>query len=215
VTRNRTSTTANAVLGLLALRASWTTAELTAQLSRNMRFFWPRAESRVFAEAKTLVGRGWATATTEGRSGPGAPTQTRYRITAAGRRELLRWLSTSPRRTQLESEPLLRILLGDLGTTDQLRAAIEQIATDAADLLAVADSVAEEYLTGSAPFQDHVHVRALVYDYLVGHAQHQAGWASRAMAYVDQLDHADTTAKQEAGVAHIRGLRPRGAARTG
>lgn len=206
--QRRTSTTANAVLGLLALRSSWTAAELTAQLSRNMRFFWPRAESRVFAEAKALVARGWATARTEARSGPGAPTQTRYRITAAGRRELLRWLSTPPRRTQVESEPLLRILLGDLGTTDQLHAAVDQVATDAAELLAVADTVAEEYVAGTAPFQDHVHVRALVYDYLVGQARHQAEWASRAMAYIDQLEHADVTAKQGTGVSHILGLRP-------
>ena len=56
----RTATTANALLGLLALRPSWTTWELTKQLRRNMRFFWPRVESRIYDEARTLVERGWA-----------------------------------------------------------------------------------------------------------------------------------------------------------
>ena len=51
----RTATTANAILGLLALRREWSTWELTKQLRRNMRFFWPRAESQIYEEAKGLV----------------------------------------------------------------------------------------------------------------------------------------------------------------
>ena len=54
----RANTTANAILGLLALRPSWTATELTDQIGRNMRYFWPRAASRVFGEARAL-GRGW------------------------------------------------------------------------------------------------------------------------------------------------------------
>ena len=50
----KTASTANALLGLLALRPEWTTWELTTQLRRNMRFFWPRAESRIPAELKRL-----------------------------------------------------------------------------------------------------------------------------------------------------------------
>src|SRR4051794_18519541 len=51
----RTATTANAILGLLALQREWSTWELTKQLRRNMRFFWPRAESQIYVEAKGLV----------------------------------------------------------------------------------------------------------------------------------------------------------------
>src|SRR5258708_3467039 len=54
----RSSSTANAILGLLALRPSWSTWELTTQLRRNMRFFWPRAESRIFAEPRRLESSG-------------------------------------------------------------------------------------------------------------------------------------------------------------
>ena len=40
----RANTTADAILGLLALRGSWTATELTAQIGRNMRFFWLRRQ---------------------------------------------------------------------------------------------------------------------------------------------------------------------------
>lgn len=53
----RTGTTAHAILGLLALRPAWSTYELSQQLRRNMRFFWPRAESRIYADAILDVGR--------------------------------------------------------------------------------------------------------------------------------------------------------------
>ena len=56
-TGRRTATTANAILGLLALRKEWSTWDLTKQLRRNMRFFWPRAESQIYEEAKGLVGK--------------------------------------------------------------------------------------------------------------------------------------------------------------
>ena len=78
----RTATTANAILGLLALRKEWSTWELTTQLRRNLRFFWPRAESQIYAEVKTLVGRGWAR---DRQTFVGRRARTNYTITAAGR----------------------------------------------------------------------------------------------------------------------------------
>src|SRR6476659_536275 len=81
----RTATTANALLGLLALRKEWSTWELTKQLRRNMRFFWPRAESRIFDEAKALVTKGLAR---DRQTFTGKRPRTSYAITAAGRKEL-------------------------------------------------------------------------------------------------------------------------------
>src|SRR5919201_3202922 len=128
----RTSTTANALLGLLALRPRWTMWELAGQLRRNMRFFWPRAESRVYAEARRLSAEGFARA--EARY-TGRRRTTTYAITAAGRRRLRRWLAQPPRPTSLECEALLRVLLADLGTHEQLLAAIEQVRIDAEAIL--------------------------------------------------------------------------------
>src|SRR5215472_9353808 len=104
----RTATTANAILGLLALRPTWSTWELTKQLRRNMRFFWPRAESQIYEEVKTLDGRRWARSR---QSFVGKRARTSYTITAAGRKELTAWLASPPRPTALECEPLLRVFL--------------------------------------------------------------------------------------------------------
>src|SRR5713101_3501371 len=111
----RTATTANALLGLLALRPEWSTWDLTQQLRRNMRFFWPRAESQIYEEAKSLVARGWAR---DRRSYTGDRPRTSYAITAGGRRALAGWLSTPPKATSLECEPLLRVFLADFGSRE-------------------------------------------------------------------------------------------------
>ena len=48
------SPTSFALLGLLALRP-WTTYELANQTKRSLRFFFPRAERPLYAEAKRLT----------------------------------------------------------------------------------------------------------------------------------------------------------------
>lgn len=170
----RTATTANAILGLLALRREWSTWELTKQLRRNMRFFWPRAESQIYEEAKGLVTKGYAKAD---RTYTGKRARTTYAITGAGRRALKAWLSTPPRPTTLECEPLLRIFLADFATPDQLQRALDQIRVDAHAILDVGRVVGPEYLAGTAPFQDQLHVRALVLDFLSHHARMLLDWA--------------------------------------
>src|SRR5438477_4896626 len=154
----RTATTANAILGLLALRKEWSTWELTKQLRRNMRFFWPRAESQIFEEAKALERKGLARAR---QTFSGRRARTTYTITAAGRRTLQGWLASPPRPTALECEPLLRVFLADLATPEQLRAALDQVRADADAILDVGRVVGAEYIAGTSPFQDQVHARAL------------------------------------------------------
>lgn len=173
----RTATTANAILGLLALRAEWSTWELTRQLRRNMRFFWPRAESQIYEEAKRLVDKGLARAE---RSYTGRRPRTTYHITAGGRRALKQWLATPPRPTALECEPLLRVFLADFATRQQLAVALAQVRADAEAILSVGRVVGAEYLAGTAPFQDQVHVRALVLDFLSHHARMLLDWAEVA-----------------------------------
>jgi PadR family transcriptional regulator AphA len=177
--KKRTATTGNAILGLLALKPSWSTWELRNQLRRNMRFFWPRAESRILAELKRLDKEGLAKAK---REMVGRRPRTTYAITSKGRRQLNDWLATPPRPTTLESEPLLRTMLGHLGTLEQLEVAIQQVEADAAALIEVAHTVADEYLSGTAEFQEHVDHRAFVFDYLATHALGMRAWAERTKA---------------------------------
>lgn len=170
-----------------------------------MRFFWPRAASRVYAESRAVVERGWALSSTEARSGRGAPSRTRYRISAKGRRELRRWLATPPRGVTLESEALLRILVASEGTEDDLRTSITAMADDADRLFTTARVIADEYVAGRAPFQDDVYFRALVFDFLAGFADMTADWARRSEAYVDRSRALDGEGRAAAGVELVRG----------
>ncbi len=197
----RTATTANALLGLLALRREWTTWELTTQLRRNLRFFWPRAESRILAELKRLDDNGLARARKEA---VGRRPRTVYTITAKGRRHLDAWLEAPPRATTLESEPLLRVLLGDLSSTDAIRRAVDQVERDAHEILAVARTVAAEYEAGTAPFQDHVHVRVFVFDYLTTQATGMLRWAQATHAALDEWPRLSEPARARQAVQRIR-----------
>ncbi len=175
----RTATTANAILGLLALRPRWASYEITKQLRRNMRFFWPRAESRIYDETKGLVAKGYARIE---REHVGRRARTVYSITPAGRRALREWLATPPKGTALECEPLLRVFLSDLSTRTHFDGALEQVRRDARAILDVGRVVGPEYLSGTAPFQDQVHVRAFVFDFLSHHALMLLEWADRTEA---------------------------------
>ena len=184
----RTATTANAILGLLALRREWSTWELAQQLRRNMRFFWPRAESQIYEEAKSLVAKGFATTKA---SYTGRRRRTVYRISANGKAALKEWLATPPRPTALECEPLLRVFLADFATREQLQVALEQLRADGDAILDVGRIVGAEYLAGTAPFQDQVHVRALVLDFLSHHARMLRDFVDRAEAVLARWDRGD------------------------
>src|SRR5881394_3396566 len=86
--KSPTTTTSQALLGLLSLR-SWTTYELAKQVQRSIGWFWPRAERKLYDEPKRLVAAGLAKSTAEM---TGARPRTVYTITARGRKALQRWL---------------------------------------------------------------------------------------------------------------------------
>jgi PadR family transcriptional regulator, regulatory protein AphA len=200
----RTGTTAHAILGLLALRPAWSAYELSQQLRRNMRFFWPRAESRIYADAKALVDRGWASSETVEY---GQRARTVYRITPAGQHALRTWLTSPVRGTALECEPLPRVFLGDLSGDDGIRSALEQVRADADAILDVGRHVAAEYLAGQAPFQDQVHLRACVFDFLSSHAMMLRGWADRTEQALDQWPAQTSGQRAAAALDTIRAIR--------
>jgi PadR family transcriptional regulator AphA len=166
-----------------------------------MRFFWPRAESRIYAEARSLERAGLAIAT---RTMHGKRPRTTYTISSQGRRRVAEWLAQPPRATALECEPILRVLLADLGTIDQLHQAIDQVEADAHAVLEVGRVVGREYLEGTAPFQDDVHARALVFDFLSNHALMLLAWAGTAREAVDTWPDESDADRQAAAVATIR-----------
>jgi PadR family transcriptional regulator AphA len=197
----RTSTTTNALLGLLGLRQSWSSSELTAQIARNLRFFWPRAESRIYAALAELVSDGMARSSPE----PIGPrrNRTRFAITSAGRRRLNGWLASPPRSTVLECEPLLRLLLGHLGTDEQARTAVQRIRADAEEIQAAGRGIGQGFLDGVAPFQEHVQMRALVFDFLASWSIMLTDWADRSQETISQWPEQSAQERKDAAHAII------------
>jgi hypothetical protein len=67
--------------------------------------------------------------------------------------------------------------------------------------------VAQEYAAGTAPFQDQVHVRALVFDFLSHHAMMLQGWADRTEAALDSWETADPDTRARQAIEAIEKVR--------
>src|SRR5690349_24103751 len=105
------TTTSYAILGLLAVKP-WTTYELAQQMRRALGQFWPRAESKLYAETKKLVAHGLATATKES---TGRRPRTVYSITAEVRRAMGDWVPQPGAGPVLEFEGLVKLFYAEHG----------------------------------------------------------------------------------------------------
>jgi DNA-binding PadR family transcriptional regulator len=200
VSETKLSATSAALLGQLAWREQ-TPYELTREMSRNVRYFWPRAASHVYREVKRLGAEGWAS--TE-RGASGRRPRTVYRITEAGRIALSSWLASQPGGVALDHEALLRVFLASSGTRDDLLRAIAKAREDADAMLAVGTPLAHEYLSGSHRFQEQVHIRALTFDYLYNWARFTVAWADRAEQEVSRWrDVKPSRAKRRRALARL------------
>src|SRR5947209_6718339 len=118
------TTTSYAVLGLLAVRPR-SAYDLVRQIKRsNVRLIWPRAESKLYEEPKTLVAHGLASAAV---ARTGARRRRVYRITPRGRHALRRWLDAPGAALLLEFESMVKVVYGDFGTKEQLLTNIRRI----------------------------------------------------------------------------------------
>lgn len=175
------TTTSYAILGLLATRP-WSTYELTKQMGRSLRHIWPRAESRVYAEAKRLVVAGLATAEVQS---SGMRERTLYTITPKGREALIRWLGTESTPSRFESETLVKVLFGNLGTKEELLTNLRRFAEEAAVAEAFWKAVGDEYVRGSYPYPERLHVNALFFRWNWEQAATNARWATWAIKQVE------------------------------
>jgi DNA-binding PadR family transcriptional regulator len=198
------TTTSYAILGQLAWGEA-TTYELVKSMARNMRFMWPRAESRIYEEVKRLTAAGLATAR-EGRTG--RRRRTTYAITAEGRRALREWLASEPEGIVIEHGSLLRLLLGREADPDDLIAAVAAARDYGEAMLAFGRPLGDEYLEHRHPQQEEVHLRALTYDFLDHWALLHRDWADRAEAELRRWrDTEPNAAKHRRALARIRAVR--------
>jgi PadR family transcriptional regulator AphA len=175
------TTTSYAILGLLSIRP-WSTYELALQMRRNFHYFWPRAESNIYAEPKRLAAAGLARSR---REPTGERPRTVYTITPAGRRALERWLELPAGDLRLEIERLVKVLFSPYGTKAQLRTHLEDFLADAQSREAALRLIFEEYLAGDDAFPQRVHVNVVCYRLLWDFAQAAGRCAEWAIAEVE------------------------------
>lgn len=178
---SRLTTSSYAVLGLLAIRP-WAGYELTQQATRSLRFAWPKSERLLYAEPKKLVEHGLASGIEES---VGQRSRTVYTITAAGREALQMWMSTSPEPPTLEAEALLRLLFAEHGTTDDLRAALDEMAKDATEMYEQVATINVGYLDGEHPFPQRTHLSVLFATFQLELFDLMARWVEFAQNEID------------------------------
>jgi DNA-binding PadR family transcriptional regulator len=189
--RGELTTTSFALLGLVATRrVGWSAYELAEQMDRSLHYVWPRAQRNLYDEIKVLAERRLVKATPDQ---VGRRPRTLYTVTAAGRRELRRWLAQPSAPLTLESEALVRVFFADHGTIEDLHAAIRAVRDEAeAAQLRVAELV-DGYDTDGGPFPERLHVIALMGKLLHTHREALRQWADWAEHEISQW-HATTIA---------------------
>jgi PadR family transcriptional regulator, regulatory protein AphA len=106
------SGTAYVILGMLR-RGPLTGYEIKAAVDRSVRFFWAASYGQIYPELKQLAEAGLV----KGESAPqGERKRTVYKLTAAGRKELARWLEKPPETFELRDEGLLKLFFSGAAT---------------------------------------------------------------------------------------------------
>jgi PadR family transcriptional regulator AphA len=203
--------TSYAILGLLGLRPS-SAYELAKQGRRSLHFCWPRAETRIYQEPKNLVEHGLVKATSAAK---GRRARTDYAITAKGRKALRAWMGEPSAPPRLESEALLRLFFAEHGTKEGLLATLTELEGQARAMRRQAVEQGAEYLAGDAPFQERIHILALVGRFTLDHTALVADWARWARAEIERWPDVDSgnvspevVRAFEAALAELRGDPP-------
>jgi len=171
------SSTSYAVLSLLGVR-EWSAYELTQQMTRSLSWYWPKAESLVYAECKKLAEHGLAQAHREHH---GRRPRTVYRITGTGRAALRDWLDRDlPPRPRLEFEALLQVAFADHGIREQLLENLKAIRADAEDRRDRALAQAADYADTGGPYPERLPVIALTAKFFIEYTDLLARWAAWA-----------------------------------
>jgi len=174
------SPTSFALLGLLSVRP-WTTYELANQTKRSLRFFFPRAERHLYAEAKRLADAGLARSE---EAFTGRRRRTTYAITPVGRKALQRWLRTEPDPPVLEAEVLVRTFFADRGRREDVLAALESARRQAVATQHELAAVAQASLNGESPFPERIAVGALGLRFVTDFHRLLESWAEWASGEV-------------------------------
>lgn len=190
------STTGYLTLGLLAAR-DWSAYQLAEQLGRGVSELWPSADRGRYAVLNRLSEAGFVETRQEH---TGKRARTIYSITAAGREALAAWLSTPVRPPTLEFEGMVRVLLSDQGSLDDLRATLARTREQALAHREMFARYAAFISATGGTFPERRHLFALANTFMIGHYEHIVAWADWAeqqiAAWPDTVTPASTNGEQ-------------------
>lgn len=203
------TTTSYAILGLLAVKP-WTTYELAQQMDRSIKSFWPRAQSRIYAEPKRLVEEGLATAHSDR---VGRRPRTTYSITKRGRRVLRAWLAEPGDGPSLELEALLKVFFAEHGAKEDVLTNIDALRAWADHQNEVNVGFARRYCAGDGEFPERLASIALTGTFLTDFADMVDRWATWARSEVEAWPSDTSTAEPAWDVLRAIAARQLGADR--
>jgi hypothetical protein len=100
----------------------------------------------------------------------------------------------------MDFETMLRLFIAPLGTKEQLVATLEQVRSDAQEMLRFGGAVKQEFLDGQAVLQDQVCLRALAVDFFVSLLNTVDGWAERTLAEIEGWKDLSPDGKNDRGL---------------
>jgi hypothetical protein len=113
---------------------------------------------------------------------------------------LRQWLTTPVSPFAMDFEAMIRLFIAPLGTKEQLVSTLEQVRSDAQDMLAFGGAVKQEFLEGRAVLQDQVHIRALAVDFFISLLNTVHDWAERTLAEIEEWKDLSPDGKNDRGL---------------
>lgn len=194
--RGDLNATSFVILGILA-SGDRSAYEISNIIGRGIGEVWPLAERQRYNAPKKLVEFGFASVRT---AATGKRTRSVYSITPAGEDALRQWLTQLPSPSALEFEGVVRLVLAQQGTIEDLRANLAEVAEQAR---ASRDQFLRhaETMRGAAPsFPERQHLLALANRFTITHFTAMAEWADWALAetetWTDTISPATTHAER-------------------
>lgn len=121
----RERSTGHVVLGILAVGGDLSGYEIRQWVVQALGFFWSESYGQIYPELRRLSKAGLIKALPP--AGKGREVK-RYRITAAGRGELERWLARAPQPGRPRNELLLKLFFGSVAGVETARGFLDEAA---------------------------------------------------------------------------------------
>ena len=162
------SGTSYVILGMLGLGAR-TGYDVKGIVDKSTRFFWAASYGQIYPELRRLERAGLV----EGTSAPtGARKRKEYRLTEAGREELVRWLSAPARMPELRDESLLKLFFADALPLEEAPELLRERRQSHEQFLAILHEI--EALPGEDP-----PFVSLVLQYGIAYAEFNVEWCKQ------------------------------------